>query len=402
LGEGVFTKELKIVEHKTRDEHLFGPGPKRILALDGGGIRGVLTLGYLKRMEDILRARHGGDPEFRLSDYFDLIGGTSTGSIIATGLALGFSVEKLQAIYQGLAGEVFKRPFFSLGLFSAKFPQEPLIEALTENFGDCTLGSEDLKTGLMVMTKRFDTGSPWVIHNNPRGKYFNPPEGEGTAIPNRDFLLRQIVRASTAAPHYFQPERFPVAQGVEGAFVDGGVSAFNNPSLQLLMLATLKGFGLNWPVGVKKLLLVSVGTGYVRASLTAEQVLDMPAVQLAGLSLLGLMSECDWLSQTMLQWLSDSPIPSVINREIGDLKDDLLGGRKLLSYLRYNVRFDSAWLKENVGVEMAEKVVSGLATMDNPQNIDELTDLGAAAAKVQMKESHFTKAFDINLNSELA
>jgi patatin-like phospholipase/acyl hydrolase len=202
------------MEHKTRDEHLFDEGPKRILALDGGGIRGILTLGYLKRLEDILRARYGNDPDFTLSDYFDLIGGTSTGSIIATGLALGFSVEKLQSIYRTLAGEVFKKPLLSLGLFSAKFPEEPLIEALTENFSDHTLGSDQLKTGLMIMTKRFDTGSPWVIHNNPRSKYFDPPTGEQKALANRHFKLRQVVRASTAAPHYFQPERFPVAEGV--------------------------------------------------------------------------------------------------------------------------------------------------------------------------------------------
>ena len=54
--------------HKTRDEHLFDPGPKRILALDGGGIRGALTLGYLAEIETILRDRAGGDPEFRLCD----------------------------------------------------------------------------------------------------------------------------------------------------------------------------------------------------------------------------------------------------------------------------------------------------------------------------------------------
>ncbi len=383
------------MEHKTRDEHLFGTGPKRILALDGGGIRGILTLGYLKRLEDMLRARYGGDPDFRLSDYFDLIGGTSTGSIIATGLAMGFSVERLQAIYRTLAGEVFKKPLLSLGLFSAKFPEEPLIEALTEHFGDHTLGSEELKTGVMIMTKRFDTGSPWVIHNNPRSKYFNPPHLDHTALPNRDFLLRQVVRASTAAPHYFQPERFPVAQGVDGAFVDGGVSAFNNPSLQLFMMATLKGFGYNWPVGVTKLLLVSVGTGYQKAKLTADEVLGMPAVQLAGMSLLGLMSECDWLGQTLLQWMSDSPTAIPINSEIGDLSDDLLGGRKLLSYLRYNVRFDPAWLKEKIGVEIDDKSVKSLTAMDQPKNIDLLANLGTTAAAVQMKESHLPKAFDI-------
>ena len=73
--------------------------PKRILALDGGGIRGVLTAGLLRRMEDILRARAGGDPNFRLSDYFDLIGGTSTGSIIAAGLSLGMTAEEVRDHY---------------------------------------------------------------------------------------------------------------------------------------------------------------------------------------------------------------------------------------------------------------------------------------------------------------
>ena len=69
--------------YRTFQQHL-DPSykPKRILALDGGGIRGLLTAGLLQRIEDLLRARAGGDPAFRLSDYFDLIGGTSTGSII--------------------------------------------------------------------------------------------------------------------------------------------------------------------------------------------------------------------------------------------------------------------------------------------------------------------------------
>ena len=61
--------------------------PKRILSLDGGGIRGVITLQFLEKIETILRKRHGDNPDFRLCHYFDLIGGTSTGAIIAAGLA---------------------------------------------------------------------------------------------------------------------------------------------------------------------------------------------------------------------------------------------------------------------------------------------------------------------------
>jgi hypothetical protein len=382
------------MKRRTRDEHLFDPGPKRMLALDGGGIRGALTLGFLKRMEDLLRERHGDDPEFRLCDYFDLIGGTSTGSIIAAGLAMGFSVDKLQEIYKTLSDEVFKRPLLSFGLLSAKFPQEPLIKALTDYFGEATLGSDDLRTGLMIVTKRLDTGSPWVLHNNPRGKYFGQ-RGKGH-IPNKDYLVRAVVRASAAAPHYFEPERLQIAEDVVGAFVDGGVSPYNNPAIQLLMLATLEGYGLKWPFGADKLLLVSVGTGYRDFRLEAEDILEMPAVQLAAQSILSIMGDCDWLSQTILQWMSRSPMPWQIDSEIGDLQNDIPGtGQELISYLRYNVRIETAWIKQYLGLELPEEEVNGLIAMDQPKNVRQLGNLGATAAAVQIQEDHFPAGFDI-------
>ena len=71
----------------SRDRHLFGPGPKRVLALDGGGVRGALTVAFLERIEALLSERDG--KEIRLGDYFDLVGGTSTGAVIAGALALG-------------------------------------------------------------------------------------------------------------------------------------------------------------------------------------------------------------------------------------------------------------------------------------------------------------------------
>ena len=69
-------------------ERLDAKTPKKILSLDGGGIRGALTLGYLKKIEDILKAKHPENKNFRMSDYFDLIGGTSTGAIIASLLVI--------------------------------------------------------------------------------------------------------------------------------------------------------------------------------------------------------------------------------------------------------------------------------------------------------------------------
>jgi hypothetical protein len=379
---------------KTRDQHLFDDGPKRMLALDGGGIRGALTLGYLARMEAILRERHGGDPDFRLSDYFDLIGGTSTGSIIATGLALGFSVDKLTGIYHELGEQVFEEGFLRFGVFGAKFAKEPLVEALWTHFGDETLGSDKLRTGLMVMTKRLDTGSPWLLHNNPRGQFYDRHPGY-SGTPNRDLLLRNVVRASTAAPHYFEPELLQIAPGIAGAFVDGGISPYNNPSMQMLMLATCSGYGVNWSFGEDRLLLISAGTGHLDTSLRSQDVLKMPAVKLAAQAVLSIMEDANWLGQAILQWMAHSSTGWTIDSEVGDLQSDVLGGgQAMISYQRYDVALRPDWIRDTIGITMSAQECAALYAMDNAQNIGKLARLGQKAAAVQIDPAHFPVGFD--------
>jgi hypothetical protein len=381
---------------RTRDQHLFDPGPKRILALDGGGVRGILTLQYLKRMEELLCKRVGNDPNFRLSQYFDLIGGTSTGSIIATGLSLGWTVEKLETLYNELAEQVFQKSIWRQGILQAKFPRTPLMKALTMQFGDRTLGSEDLQTGLMIMTKRLDSGSPWPLMNNPKGRYFDSVAKNGTAMPNKDFLLREVVRASTAAPHYFNPERLRIGKkGAEGAFVDGGVSPHNNPALQLLLMATTEGFGLKWAAGADQLLLVSVGTGAQEIRLSANEVMEMSSAKVSLQALTSLMNDCDAMNQTILQWMSRSPTAWKIDREIGDLQGDVLGGRELFSYLRYNVVLDREWLQTNLNVDLKASEVKGLQEMDKPKNMSKLALLGATASHIQIQPQNFPDQFDV-------
>lgn len=385
---------------RSRDQHLFDPGPKRLLALDGGGVRGILTLQYLKRIEVLLRERAGNDPAFRLSHYFDVIGGTSTGSIIATGLALGWSVEKLETLYLELAEQVFRKSIWRQGVLQAKFPRTPLMKALAAQFEDRTLDSEDLQTGLMIMTKRLDTGSPWPVMNNPKGRYFSPGQKKGKTVPNKDFLLRDVVRASTAAPHYFNPERLRIsseADGtfVEGAFVDGGVSPHNNPALQLLLMATTEGFGLKWPLGSDLLLLVSVGTGAQETRMPAKDVLKMSSAKVALQALGSLMNDCDAMNQTMLQWMSRSPTAWTIDREIGNLQNDVLGGKELFSYLRYNVVLDRDWLKDNLKIDLKASEVKGLQEMDRPKNMSRLAMLGGLAAQKQIESPHFPAQFDV-------
>jgi len=377
------------MKRKSLDEHLFGAGPKRILALDGGGIRGLLTVQMLKRIESMVRERSGND-KMVLGDYFDLIGGTSTGAVIASCLALGWDVARIEVIYRELGNSIFESEFFRRGLLRPKFSSEPIKMALEREFSTIRMGDKNLLTGLAVIAKRFDTNSTWVIHNNPKGRYFNQ-RPDSQSIPNKDYLLRSVVRASTAAPTYFEPERIRIADDLEGGFVDGGVSPHNNPALQLLMLATLKGHALNWETGENNLLLVSLGTGSRELDLGADEVMDMKAVALGVRGLASLMGDASALNEQILQWLSTSPTARQIDREVGDLTQDTPGGKSLLTYLRYDVDFADDWVAEL----LSEEHLDSIHEMDKPENMDSLAKLGQEAAR-RISDNHFPKHFDVS------
>ena len=375
---------------RTKQEHLDRTkAPKRILALDGGGIRGILTLEYLGVIEDLLRKRSGKD--LLLCDYFDLIGGTSTGAIIAAALACGMSVDQLKRLYREIGDSAFQKKFWNKGIFAPKFPAEPVREALDRHLGaDTALDSERIRTGLMIMAKRLDTGSPWPLHNHPDATY---------AAQDGRLLLTQVVRASTAAPTYFEPERIKISsrdgKAVDGAFVDGGVSPFNDPTLQLLMLAALHGHGFRWQPGKDKLLLISVGTGTYRETFAAEKLLGMLSAEQGLRSLQSLMDDCARLNHGLLQWLTNCLTPWSIDRAVEDMKLDSAAGPQLATYARYNVLLETGWLKTEVAIDRAPDKLAKIAEMDNPKNMDELAEIGQLAAQKQVKAEHFPPAFDV-------
>ena len=385
--------------HRTFEEHL-DPAitPKRILSLDGGGVRGVLTLQYLAAIESLLRERYG-DPKLLLSDYFDLIGGTSTGAIIAGGLALGFDVTTIEGMYRKLAATIFKKPFFRIGAFVPKFGGESLAAALKTTYGaDTAMGSPRLKTGLLIMTKRMDTGSPWPVTNHPKDPYFAPVPGK-RRIGSSNMLLWQLVRASTAAPHYFKPEQVVVGSWLDpltgqlqtdhGQFVDGGISPANNPSFQLLKAALLKGFAFNWAPGPEQLMLVSVGTGLRSRMYGVATGWRATAGAFAASSVLSIMDDCNTDVETALQWLSASPTARSINGQIGSLAGEWLAGKPLMTYLRYNVQYDAKWMKAELNQIRDQGELNGLAQMDRPGNMDALAALGRTAAAAQVRPNHF-------------
>ena len=382
-------------KRRTLKEHFNADGPKRILALDGGGLRGILTLGLLQSVERELRQRHGNDPAFRLSDYFDLIAGTSTGAIIAATLALGWSVDDIVEKYFDLGSRVFQRSLLRKGFFRAKYDEGRLIEELKSVYGaDTTLGSDRLLTGLLVVIKRIDSGSPWPVSNNPNGKYFKSRPG-GT-IGNGDYKLWSTVRASTAAPDYFDPERITIAQlpnhpPIYGEFVDGGVSPFNNPALQALMYATLAGYRVGWRTGEDNMLLVSVGTGASDPSVRGSQIAAAGAFR----ALLALMDDVAALQETLLQWMSQSTTARKIDSELEKLDGDLIGGKAVLTYLRYDVDLRPASVRDLLKEEADTIALEDLSAMDAPENMKVLHRLGIVAGEVNVNRKQFPTGFDL-------
>lgn len=368
-------------------------GPKRILSLDGGGVRGIVSLAFLKRIESLLEERHGKDPQFRLCNYFDLIAGTSTGAIIAAGLAVGMSVDELIDEYKLLAHKVFKRRFWRWGLKQPRYSEKRLIAELKRVFGDLTLGDDRLRTGLLIMTKRIDTGSPWPLGNNPRGRYFRAGTKDNF-IDNADYPLWRVVRASTAAPTFFVPEEITIAEqagkpAVKGHFVDGGVSPFNNPALQSLMYATLDGFNVNWPLGEDRLLLVSIGTGAGDPSRRPSRWAAKQGIQ----ALQSLMDDCGALVETMMQWLSNSPMGRQIDSEIDNLNRDVLTGQPACTYQRYQLDLTRQTV-DRLQPGIADEDLAALAGMDRPDQLETLYELGQQAAGI-VSPDHFPNTFDL-------
>jgi hypothetical protein len=365
-------------------DRLTRPGPKRILALDGGGIRGALSLGFLERIERLLRDRYE-NPDFRLRDYFDLIGGTSTGSIIAAALAVGMEVAELQEFYRTLGPAVFSRRSRHVHKLEAWFDAGRLEAELHGHLGEMTLGDETITTGLCIVAKRADTRSTWPLINHPDGRFY---------ADNRDIPLRKAVRASTAAPALFRPEALDVGQEEIGAFVDGGVSMANNPSMLLLLVATLRGFPFHWETGEDRLLLASVGTGTWSEALPAAVVLNRKVWSWALEVPSMLIADANLQAQLLLQALSRSPTPWPINAEVGDLTGDVISGSPLLHYLRFDGELEPEPLQQLQLGYLTPKL-DQLRDMANGAGVADLLEVGQAAARVQVEETHFPPPFDV-------
>jgi predicted acylesterase/phospholipase RssA len=391
-----------IAVERERDRHLFSPGPKRLLALDGGGVRGAITVAFLEQIEAVLCKRLG-KKEVHLGDWFDLIGGTSTGAIIAGALALGYSIQDVKRFYDELAPKVFKgQSWWRLLRLQPKFDAEALRAEIREIVGDITLDTEKLITGLCVVSKRIDTGSPWILANNSRAPYWEA---------NKNCKLGALVRASTAAPFYFEPEPIVVNDQTEeqGTFIDGGVTPHNNPSLVLFLMTILKPFNICWDLGPDKLTVVSIGTGTHRSQVIPDKIGFGRTARLAIHALTSMMHDAQTFVLQQMQYLGECPAPWLINSEIGTLAGDSPPHGKLFRFIRYDVRLELPWIEEQLvpyvgevfegktwekvfGKPLTLREVIRMRSMDDPSIIPDIYKLAKIAAARQVKPEHWVGA----------
>lgn len=238
----------------------------RILSLDGGGIRGVITARILEEIENQL-----GKP---CNEYFDLITGTSTGSILAAGLVMGKRPSELIGIYEDNGQKIFNSSWFKKNVSSwvnqPKYSNEGLIDTLKtylkhKEFGHIKFGqiSQISKAKLLILA--YDTfyrqTTFFISHNSEEEKrWFD------------DVKLWEVCASSASAPTFFPPYEFkwvdPERPEKEWKFphVDGGVAA-NNPSLA----------ALSHVIGAEKksledISILSIGTGRTTEPLQYEEV----------------------------------------------------------------------------------------------------------------------------------
>ena len=372
-------------------DKLASDGAKKLLALDGGGIRGVITLEFLAEIEATVRTATSAGNDFVLADYFDYVAGTSTGAIIAMCISLGMSVADIQTFYQESGGAMFDKASLLKRFTRHKYEDQELARTLREVIanklggGEPTLGDLGIKTLLMMVMRNVTTDSPWPVSNNPAAKYNDPAGGDS----NLRLPLWKLVRASTAAPVFFPPEEVEVGSH-RFVFVDGGITMYNNPAFQLFLMATLAPYNLRWQAGEDRMLVVSVGTG-AAAKADAELTVDDLHVgyNIAGIPgalMYAALNEQDLLCRVFGRCRHGAEL----DREIGDLTATPSlwpeGDRKLFTYMRYNAELSREGL-DAVGLEDVEP--ANVSKLDSTEFMGDLARVGRANAKRQVQTSHF-------------
>ena len=309
---------------------------KSILSIDGGGIRGIIPLACLIELEKIQ-----GRPS---REIFDMVAGTSTGAVIAAGLALGMSARGLMAIYRNLAESAFKAlPFWEVArnLGNHRYSSEFVAKTLDQMGADKEINSLPIDvfiTGKNTVTSRTD----FFVRDN-----------EGNASAWGRLPLKDAVLASTAAPTYF-PAHSATLDGKTHTWVDGGVGVSGNPCYQAAVEAVHYSAGAYTPGDTRML---SFGTGRTPHTIEAHKA-----------------SFLQWVDWALREMLEDA---SEWQSFVTNLEYD---GSGRIDFRRYNLDL-APDVMDQLGVQVpAGKKVTDIG-LDSVWAVDLLQDIGRAFAR---------------------
>ncbi len=229
----------------------------RILSIDGGGIRGIIPGWVLVSLEEKLKLKTNS--EARISDFFDLIVGTSTGGILACGYlskpageSLAYDAKHVANLYKIFGPYIFKKEAFRWGIFKAKYDSRGLEQALKANFNDGML--RDLLKPCLITSYDIE---------RRKGHFFR--QHKAKTDPYYNFYVKDVARATSAAPTYFPTETAISEKGVGFSLIDGGVFV-NNPALCAYSEAREIFYRKKDQkyVTAKDIIMLSIGTGTSR------------------------------------------------------------------------------------------------------------------------------------------
>jgi patatin-like phospholipase/acyl hydrolase len=287
---------------------------RAILCLDGGGIRGILTIQLLKNLEKI-----SGLPCYEL---FDMVAGTSTGAIIASLITIGHTAEEIEKMYTDLVTKVFEKKLFrGRFLFPPAFTKNTYRNLLKSLVGDITLedASKIHDLDIMITASDISAGEETFF------SCFKQSDGthHGTY---KKVLLRGAMEATMSAPTYFYPlERF----------LDGGTTTYNNPSLAAFIESTSYSADKNkTPVySVSSISLFSFGTGISRQFKNFKQTIKPKGFAISF-----------WLHWIMNQTGQDASM-----MQVNTFRSSVF--KKIIDFRRFEISLDRIALKKlkNIG-----------------------------------------------------
>ena len=333
---------------------------KRILTIDGGGLRGVFSAAVIEQME-----AQTGRPAHQL---FDCICGTSAGSFLAAGLASGIEAKTLKGVFLKMGEAIFGGGAAeqTASQQSAADPSEQVEQSPSASEKSSAMMAQVLKgtfedkrpkdclTELIIPARNMELGRVIFFGSLPPDTDIDPSFFSNKDVDENQELWKVVLRSAALPPH-FAPS---------GEYLDGGISPFANPCFASLVGVQRR---LGWDSENTNLSFHSVGTGF---HISRYPGLDhLPENQLTDAMLSAMMQDIMFLQHQLMK------------RQAKDVGID---------YKRYNIRFDESGF-EQLGIKLPEGYTfNDLASTSNPP-MDKLAEIGTQVGKLRVDESDFLR-----------